>query len=196
MGKLYDALDAELTGFISAQHVFFVATAPLDGSGHVNLSPKGLDSFRVIDPKTVAYLDFTGSGVETISHLRENGRIVVLFCSFEGPPKILRLHGYGEVIEPDHPRFSDLSKLFPVSTSTRAVILVSLNRIADSCGYGVPLYSYEGERTQLPAWAERKGVEGLDEYRAQNNSISIDGIPGLGETQTSETSHTVAPVKP
>ena len=185
MGKVYEALDEQLTEFISAQHVFFVATAPIDRSAHLNLSSKGLDSFRVIDPKTVAYLDFTGSGIETVSHLRENGRIIVLFCAFEGPPKTLRLHGRGEVIEPDNPRFGDLAHLFPPSISARAVILISLERISDSCGYGVPLYVYEGERTQLPAWVEHKGTDGLAEYRAENNRASIDGIPGLAGTRAS-----------
>jgi len=195
VGKVYEALDEQLTEFISSQHLFFVATAPLDRSGHVNMSPKGLDSFRVIDPKTVAYLDFTGSGIETVSHVRENGRIVVLFCALEGPPKILRLHGRGEVIERDKPQFGDLSKLFPASISARAVVLISLERISDSCGYGVPLYRYEGERTQLPAWAERKGVDGLVEYRAENNRASIDGIPGLATTGSSQEREADAHIK-
>ncbi|MGO9061199.1 MAG: pyridoxamine 5'-phosphate oxidase family protein [Candidatus Binataceae bacterium] len=179
MGKVYDGIDNALAGFIAAQHVFFVATAPLDRAGYLNLSPKGLDSFRVIDPKTVAYLDLTGSGIETLSHLRENRRIVILFCAFEGPPKLLRLYGRGDPVEPGDPRFEDLRPLFPNLAGVRSVIVVELDRIADSCGYGVPLYSYEGERTQLLQWAKRKGPNGLAQYRAENNRLSIDGMPGL-----------------
>jgi hypothetical protein len=179
MGKLYDGIDDTLARFIASQHMFFVATAPLDATGHVNLSPKGLQSFRVIDPKTVAYLDLTGSGIETVSHLRENARIVIMFCAFQGAPKILRLHGRGEAVEAGDPRFNYLLTLFPDLPGVRSVILVSLERITDSCGYGVPLYRYEGERTQLLDWAQRKGSVGLAEYRATNNRTSIDGIPGL-----------------
>lgn len=179
MGKLYDAIDDNLARFIGAQHLFFVATAPLDPAGHLNLSPKGLDSFRIIDQKTVAYLDLTGSGIETLSHLRQNGRIVIMFCAFEGPPKILRLYGRGEAVEPGDPRFNSLRELFPRLAGMRSVIVVALERIADSCGYGVPTYSYQGERTQLVKWAQRKGSKGLQEYRATNNRVSIDGIPGL-----------------
>ena len=179
MGKLYDGIDSTLARFIAAQHVFFVATAPLDSAGHINLSPKGLRSFCVIDPKTVAYLDLTGSGIETLSHLRENGRIVILFCAFEGPPKILRLYGRGEAVEPGDPRFEQLRTLFPQLAGVRCVIVVALDRIADSCGYGVPIYSYQGERSQLEQWARRKGPQGLARYRAEHNRASIDEIPGL-----------------
>ena len=179
MAKLYDGIDDALARFIAAQHLFFVATAPLDPSGHVNLSPKGLESFRVIDRQTVAYLDLTGSGIETVSHLRENSRIVIMFCAFQGPPKILRLHGRGEAIEPGDPRFEGLRVLFPDLPGMRSVILVAVERIADSCGYGIPLYRYQGERTQLLDWADRKGAAGLAEYRAANNQASIDGMPGL-----------------
>jgi hypothetical protein len=179
MSKLYDELDETLTRFIAAQHMFFVASAPLDAVGHINLSPKGLDSFRVIDPRTVAYLDLTGSGIETVSHIRENGRIVILFCAFEGAPKILRLHGRGQAIEPGDARFEDLRRLFPRLPGVRSVVVVALERISDSCGYGVPLYRYEGERAQLLNWARRKGPPGLLQYRADHNLASIDGIPGL-----------------
>jgi Pyridoxamine 5'-phosphate oxidase len=179
MSKLYDGIDDALARFIGAQQVFFVATAPLDAAGHVNLSPKGLDSFRLIDRKTVAYLDLTGSGIETVSHLRENGRIVIMFCAFHGPPQILRLHGRGEAIVPENPRFKDLLALFPDFAGVRSVVVVSLERISDSCGYGVPLYRYEGARTQLLDWARRKGSRGVARYQAENNQVSIDGIPGL-----------------
>jgi hypothetical protein len=179
MGKLYDEIDEALRGFLEAQRMFFVATAPLDAAGHVNLSPKGLDSFRVIDRRIVAYLDLTGSGIETVAHLRENGRIVLLFCAFEGPPKIVRLHGRGEVVEPGDPRFESLAARFPSFPSTRSVIVIALERISDSCGYGVPLYGYEGQRSQLVNWAERKGADGVLRYREDNNRRSIDGLQGL-----------------
>ncbi len=179
MSKVYDAIDSALARFIDAQHLFFVATAPLDESGHVNLSPKGLQSFRIIDPKTVAYLDLTGSGIETVSHLRENGRITIMFCALEGAPKILRLYGRGEAVDPADPRFADLRKRFADLPGVRSIVVVSLERIADSCGYGVPRYCYEGERTQLTDWARRKGPLGLTRYRAENNMASIDGLPGL-----------------
>lgn len=180
MAKVHAALDATLTEFIRRQHVFFVATAPLAGDGLLNLSPKGLTGFAVLGPHEVAYLDLTGSGVETIAHLRENGRIVVMFCAFEGPPRILRLQGRGEVLEPSHPDFATLRARFPELPGVRSIIRVQVERIADSCGYGVPRYVYEGERTQLVEWAERKGPDGVVAYRAENNVRSIDGLPGLG----------------
>jgi len=179
MGKLYDAIDAPLADFIARQRIYFVATAPLAGDGHVNLSPKGLDSFVVLDPRTVAYLDLTGSGVETIAHLRENGRITICFCAFEGPPKILRLYGRGAVIEPGHPDFAALRVRFGDFSGVRSVIRVALDRIADSCGYGVPLYRYEGERVQLGEWARKKGEAAVAAYRLERNAVSIDGLPGL-----------------
>ncbi len=179
MSKVYDSIDNALSRFIEAQHIFFVATAPLDPAGHVNLSPKGLESFRIIDPKTVAYLDLTGSGIETVSHLRENGRITIMFCALEGAPKIVRLYGRGEAVESGDSRFDDLLKLFPHLPGLRSIVVVSLDRIADSCGYGVPRYRYEGERGQLIDWARRKGPLGLTRYRADNNATSIDGLPGL-----------------
>ncbi len=178
--KLFPEIDERMATFIRAQRMFFVATAPLDGEGYVNLSPKGLDTFEILDPQTVAYLDFVGSGVETISHLRENARIVIMFCAFEGPPKIIRLHGRGEVLEPGQREFEELRTRFPASGSDRAIVRVRIDRVADSCGYGVPLLRYEGERSQLADWADRKGAEGLARYRAEHNTRSIDGLPGLG----------------
>jgi hypothetical protein len=179
MGKVHDEIGPALAEFIAAQHVFFVATAPLAADGHVNLSPKGLDSFEIVDPRTIAYLDLTGSGVETIAHLRENGRITLCFCAFEGPPKIVRLYGKGEVVEPGDPDFAGLRARFRTPGAVRAVIRVRLDRIADSCGFGVPRYRYQGERTQLVEWAERRGEDGAEEYRRRNNRESIDGLPGL-----------------
>jgi hypothetical protein len=179
MGRAYEAIDERLAGLIERQHLFFVATAPLSPEGSVNLSPKGLDSFAILDPHTVAYLDLVGSGAETIAHLRENGRITILFCSFEGPPLLLRLYGRGEVFEPGDEGFETLLNRFPRHPGTRSIVRVSVTRIADSCGFGVPLYRFEGQRTQLTAWAERKGEEGLREYQLGNNRLSLDGLPAL-----------------
>lgn len=180
MGKVYDEIDARLRRFLEAQQMFFVATAPLAADGHVNLSPKGLDTFAVLGPREVAYLDLTGSGVETVAHLRENGRIVLLFCAFAGPPRIVRLHGRGEAIEPGHAEFEALAARFPAHTGRRSVIRARLERISDSCGYGVPLYEYRGQREQLPAWVARtEAKDGVAAYRRTHNARSIDGLPGL-----------------
>lgn len=179
MGKRFTELDDELRKFISRQHVFFVATAPLAADGHVNVSPKGLDTFRVLGPTTVAYLDLTGSGVETIAHLRENGRITVMFCAFEGRPRILRLYGRGRCVEPNDAEWATASAGFPNAIGVRAVIVIEVERIADSCGYAVPLFEFVGERPQLTTWADNKGEDELRRYRAQKNRTSIDGLPGL-----------------
>ncbi|MCU0427611.1 MAG: pyridoxamine 5'-phosphate oxidase family protein [Candidatus Kapabacteria bacterium] len=179
MGKVYSSIEPPLQEWIRQQHLFFVATAPLSGSGHINCSPKDAASFRVMDEHTVAYQDQTGSGVETIAHLKENGRIVVMFCSFEKVPKILRLYGKGEVVLPENPEFMSLKKAFPKRSGTRSIIKIHVERIADACGYGVPLYDYIGERDVLEKWAFQKGEEGVAEYRAQNNVVSIDGLEGM-----------------
>lgn len=179
MGKLFDRIIPELAEFIYRQKMFFVATAPLSAEGHINLSPKGLDSLRILDEHTVAYVDLVGSGIETVAHTAENGRIVLMFCSFEGAPKILRLHGRGETVTPRDAEFSQLATLFPNYLGTRAIIRVHCERISDSCGYGVPLYSYEGERTQMLDWCERKGPDGLRQYQIDKNAQSIDGLPGI-----------------
>lgn len=179
MGKVYEAIDARLAEWIGRQHLFFVATAPCGAEGHVNLSPKGLDALRILGPREVAYLDLVGSGAETIAHLRENGRIVLMWCAFEGPPKILRLHGRGEALEPGEPGFDALAARFPAHASTRAIVRVDVTRISDSCGYGVPLFAYQGERPQLDQWAERKGPEGLRRYQLEHNLESLDGLPAL-----------------
>lgn len=179
MGKTYTQITPELQGWIEAQRMFFVATAPLSAEGHINCSPKGLDSFRVLGPDTVAYQDLTGSGVETISHLRENQRIVIMFCAFEGPPKIVRLHGRGSFIVRGDERFEALSEQFRERMDARAYILVQVERISDSCGYSVPVYTYEKDRDVLDKWAANKGADGLHTYRQQKNRQSIDGLPGL-----------------
>lgn len=179
MAQTYAEIDDRLRAFIAGQRVFFVATAPAGEHGHVNLSPKGLDSLRIVDPRTVAYIDYVGSGVETIAHLRENGRIVIMLCAFEGPPKIVRLHGRGEAIEPGHADFEHLRTRFAPGGAVRSIIRIALDRISDSCGYGVPEYRYVAERDQLGTWAERKGEAGVRAYQEANNALSIDGLPGL-----------------
>jgi pyridoxamine 5'-phosphate oxidase-like protein len=183
VGKVSAAIDESVRQFIQAQHVFFVGSAPLDLDGHVNLSPKGLDTFRILGPTTVAYLDLTGSGIETVAHLKENGRITLMFCAFQGPPNILRLYGKGRAVEPHQPEFAELAGHFLEYDGIRTVIVVEISRVADSCGYAVPLLRYEGERAQLTAWAGKKGPEGLKTYRAQKNQESIDGLPGLTATE-------------
>ena len=185
MGKVYESIDDGLQGFIERQRMFFVATAP-NRDGHVNLSPKGLDTFRVLGPRTVAYLDYTGSGAETIAHIRENGRITLLFCAFEGPPKILRLYGRGRVLVPRHDDFAAMRTLFPPVPPVRSIVCVDLDRISDSCGYGVPLYRFEGQRSQLVEWSEHKGEEGLLEYQRTRNATSIDGLPALPSAANDE----------
>ena len=182
-------IDAKLRKWIEKQSLFFVATAPLSKKGHVNLSPKGpIGSLRVVDEKTVAYLDVIGSGAETIAHVRENGRIVVMLCAFDGPPRILRLHGRGQVVLPKSKRFDALMREHRftdagVPEARRAIVVVKCERVKDSCGYGVPLMRFEGLRTQMNAWGERKlakgGVDELARYQNTNNEKSIDGLSAL-----------------
>ena len=179
MGKLYDEITPELADWIGKQRVFFVATAPLAASGLLNCSPKGLDTFRILGPREVAYLDLTGSGIETVAHLRENGRIVFMFCAFEGPPKIVRLYGIGEVLT-SGADYEKLRMLFPDYPGARAVVRARLTRIGDSCGYAVPRYDYAGERDALIRWAESKGTDGLVQYQRDKNARSLDDLPGLG----------------
>jgi hypothetical protein len=180
MGKVFDEIDEKLAGWIGRQRMFFVGTAPSGAGGHVNVSPKGpIESLRILDRRTVAYLDIVGSGAETIAHLRDNGRIVVMLCAFEGPPRILRLHGHGTVLPADAADFD----VTPPPGTERAVIRVDVERIADSCGYGVPVMEYVGPRPQYERWAESKrrkgGDRALDEYMAQHNERSIDGLPAV-----------------
>lgn len=179
MGRVRTEIDDAARHFVEAQRIFFVASAPLDPSGHVNVSPKGRDSFRILSPTKVSYLDFNGSGVETIAHLKENGRIVLMFCSFQDPPNIYRLHGHGRVVEEHEAEFAGLAAGFPKFENARSVILVEITRVQDSCGYGVPFFQYEGERTQLEAWARKRGADGLKAYRSEKNRRSIDGLPGV-----------------
>lgn len=178
MGKVYTEITPELAAWVQAQHLFFVATAPLDRNGHVNCSPKGLDTLRITGPRSVAYLDLTGSGSETIAHVRENGRIVLMFCTFDGPPKIVRFHGTAEVVSPAAPDWQALIRQFPPLPSARAIVSIQVTRISDSCGYGVPKFNYVEERDALVRWAHKKGEENLPDYRRKNNATSIDGLPG------------------
>ena len=179
MGKIYKTIDARLAEWIQTQKMFFVSTAPLSEGGHINLSPKGLDTFRILNETEVAYLDLVGSGVETIAHLKENGRITIMFCAFEGAPKIVRLQGTGRVIERTDAAFSSLRELFPPLKGARAIIKVKATRISDSCGFGVPLYEFQGDRETLTQWAEKKGEPALKAYQIEKNAQSIDGLQGL-----------------
>ncbi|HET6626026.1 MAG TPA: pyridoxamine 5'-phosphate oxidase family protein [Nocardioidaceae bacterium] len=179
MGKTHERIDGRLREFIERQHVFFVATAPSAG-GRVNVSPKGIGgTFTIVDDLTVAYLDLTASGAETIAHLRENGRITVMFCAFEGAPNVVRLHGRGRVVTLYDDEYADWGRRFTEARGARAVIVVDVERISDSCGYGVPLMEYAGERDILPGHLERKGAEGRARYRRTKNRTSIDGLPAF-----------------
>ena len=179
MGKTYKEIDRKSANWIEEQRMFFVATAPISGEGLVNLSPKGLDSFRILDPHTVAYLDLTGSGIETIAHVKENARITIMFCSFEGPPKILRIYGQGEIIEKSNPRFSTLISKFIKFKSARAIIVINIKRVANSCGFGIPIYHFQQQRDTLINWAENKGEKGINAYHKEHNEQSLDKLKGL-----------------
>ncbi len=183
MGSLDSGVTEELATWLLAQPVFFVATAPLDAKGHVNCSPKGnRGEFAVIDERSVAYLDQTGSGVETIAHLQENGRITLMFCAFSGAPRIVRLQGTGSVVLREDGQFGELSRYFshPIGVGARAIIVARLARVADSCGYGVPIMSFDHHRPALDAWANKQGEEGIADYQRRNNRRSIDGLDGIG----------------
>ena len=192
MGKVFEEIDAKLERWIGEQQLFFVATAPSGDGGHVNCSPKGpIESLRVLGPRRVGYLDLVGSGAETIAHLRENGRIVVMLCAFQGPPRIVRLHGHGRYVLPGDPEFDDLNAAFDIrdayttGPAQRSVVVVDVERIADSCGYGVPLMEPAGDRPQQALWVERTlakgGPNAIAAYRAAYNVRSIDGLPALDE---------------
>ena len=180
MGKVHERIDDRLREFIAAQRVFFVATAPSGADGHVNVSPKGIGgTFTIVDDHTVAYLDITASGAETIAHLRENGRITLMFCAFEGPPNVVRLHGTGRFVTIYDDEFATWAPRFAELRGARAVIVVDVHRVSDSCGYGVPFMDYVGERDLLPPHMERKGVEGRAEYRRKKNVRSLDDLPAF-----------------
>jgi hypothetical protein len=179
MSAVYDTLDEALMGFIRRQKLFFVATAPLSAEGSVNISPKGYDSLAIIDPKTVAYVDLGGSGIETHAHLRENSRVTLMFCAFEGPANIVRVYGRGETCSFDEPGFAQKMKLFPAFERARGVVTIRIHRVADSCGWGVPFFDYKGERDQLRRWAVARTDGEWAARRYEANAVSIDGLPGL-----------------
>ena len=179
MSQTYDRLTDRLIAFIGRQKLFFVATAPLSGEGCVNVSPKGYDSLAVIDDRTLAYLDLGGSGIETQAHVQENGRITLMWCAFEGAADIVRVYGRGEAAPMHDARFPELLALFPGYDRARAIIVVHVESASDSCGWGVPLFDYKGERDQLRRWVDAKPYAEWSETRYANNAHSIDGLPGL-----------------
>jgi hypothetical protein len=186
MAQTFGKIPDEFVPWIDSQPVFFVATAPTDPETHVNVSPRGLDTFRVLGPNRVAWVDLTGSGVETIAHLRADGRITLMFCAFDGPPRIVRLYGHGAVHEPGGEAYADLSSRLPDLPGARALVDVAVERVSSSCGFGVPLMDFVGPREQLVESARRKGEATMAAYRARKNAASIDGLPGLGPTTAPE----------
>ena len=179
MAKTYDQLDDKLIAFIRAQRLFFVATAPLSAEGSVNVSPKGYDSLAILDAKTVAYVDLGGSGVETHAHVRENRRITLMFCAFEGPAYIVRLYGTGESTAFNEPGFAEKLALFPSFERARNVVTVSIHRVSDSCGWGVPFYEFKSERQQLRRYVDGKPQDEWEARRYDTNATSVDGLPAL-----------------
>ncbi|MGK2861447.1 MAG: pyridoxamine 5'-phosphate oxidase family protein [Chitinophagaceae bacterium] len=177
MGKFHNSIADHHKEFIKSQHMFFVSTAPLNGKGHINLSPKGLDSFRILSSSKVAYMDITGSGNETSAHILENGRITFMFCAFDGPPNILRLYGKGRTVLPADPEWTALASHFVLLPSTRQIIIAEIHKVQTSCGFAVPYYEYSGEREHSHEWASKKGPQGLEEYKQEKNLVSLDGLP-------------------
>ena len=177
MAKFFDDIQPQHQVFIEKQKMFFVASAPLAANGHVNLSPKGIDSFKVLSPSKVAYMDLTGSGNETSAHILENGRITFMFCAFEGPPTIMRLFGKGYTVLPDDEEWEQLAPNFQILLGTRQIIVADIYQVQTSCGFSVPYYTYEGERDQAYKWAANKGPEGLEAYKQEKNLLSLDGLP-------------------
>lgn len=184
MGRAFDTVTDQMRAFIERQHVFFVATAPGGGEGRVNLSPKGYDSFRLLGPERVAYLDLTGSGAETIAHVRDNGRITFMFCAFEGKPNIVRLYGQGRVVLRSDRGWDELIGEFEPSAASnpavRSIIVADIDRTSTSCGFSIPLMDFVEDRPQLTDWAAGRDAAALDAYRAEKNAHSIDGLPALG----------------
>jgi len=180
MAKFYPALSDTLMDFIRAQHLFFTASAT--ATGRINLSPKGLQTFSILSPTQVAYLDLTGSGIETAAHLKSDGRLTLMFCSFEDAPLILRLYGKGSCVRPEDANWDHMYRLFPPISGARQIIILDIDSVQTSCGFGIPRYTYCGERDDLVTWAIKKGDAGLRQYRAEKNRLSIDGLPsGLKE---------------
>jgi hypothetical protein len=176
MGKTFDDISAALQEFIRSQHMFFVATAPLSDTGRVNLSPKGMDTFRILDANRVAYLDLTGSGNETSAHLAENGRVTFMFCAFEGAANIVRLYGTGRTVLPDSAEWDALIGLFPTLNGTRQIILADIDRVSTACGYAVPFMDFKSERETLVKHWNVQGADALPEYWRTRNIRSIDGL--------------------
>jgi len=179
MGKDYQEIDDRIRRFVERQHVFFVSTAPRADDGLINCSPKGLDSLRITGPRQIVYADIGGSGIETVSHLKENGRIVIMMCAFAGPPRIFRFYGRGRVLEPHEKEFASLADSFHDLPTIRNLIVVDVTRIRNSCGYGVPFHEYKDERTSLRNWCASKTEQELLDYRIEKNETSLDGLPGL-----------------
>jgi len=180
MGKVHERIDGRLRAVIEAQQIYFVATAPSGPGGHVNVSPKGhADTFAVLDPLRAGYLDLTGSGAETLAHLGENGRITIMFCAFDGPPDVVRLHGRGRVVLPDDAEFAELLANFKPRRGARSIVVVEVERVSTSCGFAVPLFDYRGERDLLDKWTDHKSDSDLDEYHRTRNAESIDGLSAL-----------------
>lgn len=189
MGKQYNEITPEIGDWIAGQHLFFVATAPLSSEGLINCSPKGMDTFRILSPTEVGYLDLTGSGIETAAHLRENRRIIFMFCAFSGAPQIMRFHGFGDYHLPGSPAFEDVSDQFPALPGIRGIVRAQLTSISDSCGFAVPRYEFVEDRNILVNWARNKGPDGLEQYRKDSNGQSIDGLPGLADSQSGAKGH-------
>jgi hypothetical protein len=198
MARTFEAIDERIAAWIAAQPMFFVATAPLAADGRVNVSPKGpIGTLRVLGPDRVAYLDLSGSGAETVAHVRENGRIVVMFCAFQGPPRIVRLHGTGTVLFPDEPRFAELLGTCAFDEPTipearRAIVDIVVDRVAESCGYGVPLMEVTGEREHFDLSKRKRlrtmGSEEMVRFQAECNALSIDGLPAVAPGSDAKTS--------
>lgn len=179
MGRSYESITDQMASFVERQHMFFVATAPSGDGGHVNLSPKGLDSFRVLGPNRVAYLDLTGSGAETIAHVRQNGRITFMFCAFEGKPDIVRFYGEAQVHRPQDATFGDLRPLFGEHEAVRSIITADIDRTSSSCGFAVPLMTHAGDRHTLTKYFENKSDDDVEAYWIEKNQTSIDGLPAV-----------------
>lgn len=189
MGKVFPEIDDAIRTWMAKQRMFFVSTAPRQDDGLINCSPKGGDTLRIVDSTTLAYLDYAGSGVETIAHLRENGRIVLMMCAFTGPPRIFRFHGTGDVIIPDADAFEELASLFDADMlGLRSIIRINISRISDSCGFGVPKYDFKADRDAMQKWADGKGQKGVRTYVAQRNAVSLDGLPGVSAEEAASAS--------